>query len=176
MMSSLLTLFIIFWFRKKICFWQYIHNIFLTRIHSSRMHTARSSSRLPLGADPPDQAPPWEQTPPAARHAGIAHPPPRGQNSWHTLLKILPCPKLRLRAVKIHSYNHHIWQNIFRRTHCILRETQELYKGCQKRSSNSCLLSKYWGMRLKLWQSFSSSKPSNYRTIPDESSISFPFS
>ena len=27
--------------------------------------------------------------------------PPRGQNSWHTLLKILPCPKLRLRAVKI---------------------------------------------------------------------------
>ena len=24
-----------------------------------------------------------------------------GQNSWHTLLKILPCPKLRLRAVKI---------------------------------------------------------------------------
>ena len=28
-------------------------------------------------------------------------PPPRGQNSWHTLLKILPCPKLRLRAVNI---------------------------------------------------------------------------
>ena len=28
-------------------------------------------------------------------------PPPCGQNSWHTLLKILPCPKLRLRAVKI---------------------------------------------------------------------------
>ena len=25
--------------------------------------------------------------------------PPREQNSWHTLLKILPCPKLRLRAV-----------------------------------------------------------------------------
>ena len=25
--------------------------------------------------------------------------PPRGQNSWHTLLKILPCPKLRLRAI-----------------------------------------------------------------------------
>ena len=25
---------------------------------------------------------------------------PHGQNSWHTLLKILPCPKLRLRAVK----------------------------------------------------------------------------
>ena len=27
-------------------------------------------------------------------------PPPCGQNDWHTLLKILPCPKLRLRAVK----------------------------------------------------------------------------
>ena len=26
-----------------------------------------------------------------ARHAGIP-PPPHGQNSWHTLLKILPCP------------------------------------------------------------------------------------
>ena len=26
---------------------------------------------------------------------------PCGQNSWHTLLKILPCPKLRLRAVNI---------------------------------------------------------------------------
>ena len=30
-------------------------------------------------------------------------PPPCGQNSWHTLLKILPCPKLRWRAVKIDS-------------------------------------------------------------------------
>ena len=28
------------------------------------------------------------------------HPPPRGQNSWPTLMKILPCSKLRLRAVK----------------------------------------------------------------------------
>ena len=27
--------------------------------------------------------------------------PSCGQNSWHTLLKILPCPKLRLRAVNI---------------------------------------------------------------------------
>ena len=29
--------------------------------------------------------------------------PPREWNSWHTLLKILPCPKLLLRAVKINS-------------------------------------------------------------------------
>ena len=57
-------------------------------------------------APPPDQDPlpgtryhplrdqtPQEQAPPGTRH------PPRGQNSWHTLLKILPCPKLRLRTV-----------------------------------------------------------------------------
>ena len=31
-------------------------------------------------------------------HAGIA-PPSCEQNSWHTPMKILPCPKLRLRAV-----------------------------------------------------------------------------
>ena len=31
----------------------------------------------------------------------VRHSPPCGQNSWHTLLKILPCPKLRLRAVII---------------------------------------------------------------------------
>ena len=52
------------------------------------MRTARSSSRpggLYTPAPPPDQAPPC------------------GQNSWHTLLKILPCPKLRLRAVIKHS-------------------------------------------------------------------------
>ena len=29
--------------------------------------------------------------------------PPCEQNSWHTLLKILPCPKLRLRAVNIYE-------------------------------------------------------------------------
>ena len=51
------------------------NNITVTRMHSSRMHTACSSSRpgglyqapprdqAPPGADPPDQAPPREQTP-----------------------------------------------------------------------------------------------------------------
>ena len=28
----------------------------------------------------------------------VPPPPPREQNSWHTLMKILPCPKLHLRA------------------------------------------------------------------------------
>ena len=59
----------------------------------------RSPSTSPLGCGletPQDQAPPPLET----RHSpGIRHPSPHGQNSWHTLLKILPCPKLRLRAV-----------------------------------------------------------------------------
>ena len=37
--------------------------------------------------------------------------PSCGQNSWHTLLKILPCPKLRLRAVT----KHPVYGNI----HCV---------------------------------------------------------
>ena len=75
------------------------------------MRTAQSSSRpggSPSGT--PREQTPWSRPPwrPAARqaripppmHAGIAR-PPRGQNSWHTLVKILPCPKLRLRVVNI---------------------------------------------------------------------------
>ena len=72
----------------------------LTRMHSSRMRTARSSSRpgglhqpppRDLGTPPgpgtaQDQAPPWDQAPPVDRH---------------TPVNILPCPKLRLRAVTI---------------------------------------------------------------------------
>ena len=37
----------------------------------------------------------------ASVHAGTPTPPPPVDNSWHTLPKILPCPKLRLRAVNI---------------------------------------------------------------------------
>ena len=66
------------------------------------------------GPDPP-QLPPWlwAWRPPLPDQAP---PLPGGQNSWHTLLKILPCPKLRLRAVIIntsdskivlHNYNYH---------------------------------------------------------------------
>ena len=65
--------------------------------------------------DPPSQIPqllPWVWAWRPARYAGIPPPPPETwkacwdtipspceQNYWHTLLKILPCPKLRLRAV-----------------------------------------------------------------------------
>ena len=46
----------------------------------------------PLEAHPPDADPFWRQTP-------QKHPLPRGQKEWQTLVKILLCPKLRLRAV-----------------------------------------------------------------------------
>ena len=60
----------------------------LTRMHSSRMHIARSLTVSPSmhcagGCLVPG--------------GGVY--PPCEQNSWQTLLKILPCPKLRLRAV-----------------------------------------------------------------------------
>ena len=92
-----------------------------TRMHSSRIRTARSSSRLggsPPGT-PPEQPPPGpgnppgpgtppDQAPPRTRHPPDQAPPrtrpPCEQNSWHTLVKILPCPKLRLRAVNIPAY------------------------------------------------------------------------
>ena len=68
-------------------------NIESTRMHSSRMRTARGSSRL-LGVS-------------ASVHSGIrprvwAWRPPwvwAWRPPWVWLLKILPCPKLRLRAV-----------------------------------------------------------------------------
>ena len=59
------------------------------------MRTTRSSS-CPGGSPPGtprEQTPPSRHTPPWSRH------PPCEQNSWHTPMKILPCPKLRLRAV-----------------------------------------------------------------------------
>ena len=86
--------------------------------------------QAPPGPDPPDQAPSWSR-PPQSRPSldqvplwsrppradtlleltpWSRHPPeqtpqeqasPCGPNSWHTLLKILPCRKLGLRAVNI---------------------------------------------------------------------------
>ena len=62
---------------------------------------------------PPDQeqTPPWDQATHGTRPGtSQTRPPPGpgtppcGQISWHTLVKILPCPKLRLRAVKIEKY------------------------------------------------------------------------
>ena len=39
-----------------------------------------------------------------ARGVYLPRYPPCEQNSWHTLLKILPCPKLRLRAVMNYEF------------------------------------------------------------------------
>ena len=45
-----------------------------TRMHSSRMRTARSSIRHGRSPQPPEQEPPWSRYPPASRHN---LPPPR---------------------------------------------------------------------------------------------------
>ena len=89
------------------CLWTHVQ----TRMHSSRMRTARSSGRLGgacFGGSPPgtpqarpppgtgtppphnwEQAPLRDQAPPGTRHPPVDR---------HTPVNILPCPKLRLRA------------------------------------------------------------------------------
>ena len=63
-----------------------------TRMHSSRMRTARSSGH-PGGVA--TRHPPLEQASPRSRHPpGAGTPVDR-----HMPVNILPCPKLRLRAV-----------------------------------------------------------------------------
>ena len=100
-------------------------------MHSSRMRTARSSSR-PGGVStrhlPQDQTPPRTRhpaprtrslpgpdTPPGTRHPPTRHPPGPG-TPWdqtppvdrHTPVSILPCPKLRLQAVtRLHASRMH---------------------------------------------------------------------
>ena len=72
---------------------------FATRMHSSRMRSARSSSRPGgLHQAPPSgtRHPPQDQAPPPP--SGTRHPLPVDR---HTPVNILPCPKLRLRAVKM---------------------------------------------------------------------------
>ena len=60
--------------------------------HPPTMHTCPPAMHTPCHTRPL----------PPPHHA---RPNPFGQNSWHTLLKILPCPKLRLRAVKMVAVN-----------------------------------------------------------------------
>ena len=74
-------------------------------------HTLGAGTPAPpsLAAEPPlEQAPP-EQAPPP----GAGSPPPRGQNSWYMLLKILPCPRLRLRAVEMSPFGKETDGNMF---------------------------------------------------------------
>ena len=83
-------------FRLKIC---------LIRMHSSRMRTARSSSR----PAPPRSRHPWTRHPPGSRHPPRPGAPPEQTPlvDRHTPVNILPCPKLRLRAVIIVCCPHH---------------------------------------------------------------------
>ena len=63
-----------------------------TSMHSSKMSTARLltvSRGIREGGGSAQ----------GSVHLSSPHLPPPGQNSWHTLVKTLPCPKLRLRAV-----------------------------------------------------------------------------
>ena len=51
----------------------------------------------------------------SASRWGVGRPSPRGQNDWQALLKTLPCPKLRLRAVKSECLNMKIVNNFQKR-------------------------------------------------------------
>ena len=82
---------VMLWTKRK-----YVKLLFQTRMHSSRMRTARAFTvcrSLLLGGCTWS----WGVYLPGPGEGGGT--PPCGQNSWHTLLKLLPCPKPRLRAV-----------------------------------------------------------------------------
>ena len=84
------------------------HN-YIADNNKNRMCTARLLTLSPSdrGGSPPGCEPPWNQTPGCSRplvmwpvmHAGKPTTPP--WTEWHTGVKTLPCPKLRLRAVII---------------------------------------------------------------------------
>ena len=91
----------------------------------------------PFGQTPPGRQPPWADIPLAdtslwadthlGRHypgqtplyhtPSIPHPsipplyqtPPCGQNEWHTLVKIVPSPILRMRSVEAHKKQMNWW-------------------------------------------------------------------
>ena len=81
------------------------NKFFVTRMHSSRMRTVSSSSC------PGDlhQAPPSSRPPPGAGTPRDLAPPDQVLPLW-TGVKILPCPKLRLRvSTKINIKNLRTW-------------------------------------------------------------------
>ena len=85
-----------------LCLMEAKENIYKpTRVHSSKMRTARNSNRRGGGGSPPGT--PWTRHPSVTRHP---HPPGLGTLpvDRHTPVNILPCPKLHLWAVtRMHS-------------------------------------------------------------------------
>ena len=98
--------------------YKYWHNTYYTRLHSSRMHTARLLTVSPSmhcaggvsalgGCLLWGVVCSWGCLLPGYVCLGGGIPActeaerPCEQNSWHMLLKILPCPKHRLQPVKI---------------------------------------------------------------------------
>ena len=85
-----------------------------TRMHSSRMRTACSSSRPGgLHQAPPQQQPhplpgtrhSWEQISPGTRNPPLPGPGTLLWTECQTGVKILPCPKVPLRAVITHMHD-----------------------------------------------------------------------
>ena len=84
-----------------------------TRMHSSRMRTARSSSRPGgLHQAPPGPDPPGPGTPPGTRHPPGSGPPPPPVNRITDTCKNITFPQLRLWAViKSESKADHVGKN-----------------------------------------------------------------
>ena len=87
-------------FRMRLC--KDILSVMLkTRMHSSRMRTAYSSSRRGVSF----RHPPRDQAPPPREHPRSRHPsdqaPPVDRHTPVNILNCPNCPKLRLRAVNI---------------------------------------------------------------------------
>ena len=80
-----------------LCVWRLI-----TRKHSRRMHTACLLTEKDGG---------WCCLGGVAVHNRKWHhnTPPPGQNDWHTLLKIIPCPKFHLRAITMLCAHLTVW-------------------------------------------------------------------
>ena len=134
-------------------------NYLSTRMHSSRMRTARTLTigggvylprgvclprrctctggvpaqgvYLPGGSGVPAQGgvPVQGGTCPGRVYlpGGYLPASPHGQNSWHTLLKILPCPKLRLRAVISELEQDNLCNNwVFPCVYCLIHLIRNL--------------------------------------------------
>ena len=77
---------------------------------------------LPRGVYPPGGVPAQGSGGVSAQGGTCPGTPPCEQNSWHTQLKILPCPKLRLRALIIKIYTL-AWEKCVPSAKCSARKS-----------------------------------------------------